>query len=133
MGKLVKVIVTQKSPSASEAVARNYSSLVDRPEAKGGTDKGPMGGELLLMGLGGCFMSTLLAAVKARDANISDLKVEVNAILEDSPSRFTEIELIVSGKYQDKDLMAKLVTMADRGCIVSNTLRDSVKLTFSIS
>jgi hypothetical protein len=28
--------------------------------------------------------------------------------------------------------MDKLVTIAERGCIVANTIKDSVKLTFSI-
>ena len=42
---------------------------MDRPGPKGGQDKGPMGGEALLMGLGGCFMSNLLAAVGRADGN----------------------------------------------------------------
>jgi putative redox protein len=133
MPQEVEVTVTQISPTASEAVARKHSAYCDRPEAKGGTDKGPMGGEMMLMGLGGCFMSNLLAAVKARGLGVSGLHVEVVATLAETPPRFSEIELKVSGDYQDKDLMNKLVTIAERGCIVANTIRDSVKLTFSIA
>ena len=42
---------------------------MDRPEAKGGQNKGPMGGEAMLMGLGGCFMSNPLAAAVARNGH----------------------------------------------------------------
>ena len=51
--------VVQISESAAEGTARNHKAFIDRPEAKGGSDKGPMGGEFFLMGLGGCFMSNL--------------------------------------------------------------------------
>jgi putative redox protein len=65
MGVQIKASVRQVSASASQASARGHTSWVDRPEAKGGTNRGPMGGELMLMGIGGCFMSNLLAAALA--------------------------------------------------------------------
>jgi len=46
----VKTQVVQVSESAAEGTARNHSIYIDRPEAKGGSDKGPMGGEHFLMG-----------------------------------------------------------------------------------
>ncbi len=88
---------------------------------------------MFLMGLGGCFLSNLLAAVKARAVGASDLRVEVMATLVDAPSRFSEIELKVSGNYQNRDAMNKLVLIAERGCIVANSIRDAVKLTVSLA
>ena len=61
----VTVMVEQISGTASRGNARGFSVVMDRPEAKGGTNEGMMGGEVLLNGLGGCFMSNLLAAAKA--------------------------------------------------------------------
>ena len=128
----VSVSVTQISPTASQGMARHHANLCDRPEAKEGTDLGPMGGEMFLLGLGGCFMSNLLAAVRARNEDVSDLRVEVVATLAESPARFSDIELRVSGRYPDKEVMTKLATIAERGCIVANTVRDAVRLSLSI-
>ncbi|BCR06275.1 hypothetical protein DESUT3_33440 [Desulfuromonas versatilis] len=132
MSQEVKVVINQVSASASKGTARQHAVLCDRPEAKGGTDQGAMGGELFLLGLGGCFMSNLLAAVKTREEKVGELTVEVVATLADSPQRFTAIDLRVGGQYSDKDLLHKLVTIAERGCIVANSIRNSVKLSFSI-
>jgi len=38
--------------------------------------------EVLLLGLGGCFMSNLIAAVNARNLNVGDLKAVVRGTLE---------------------------------------------------
>lgn len=52
MSAQITARLTQISASASLAASRQHSSRIDRPEAKGGSDRGPMGGELLLMGVG---------------------------------------------------------------------------------
>ena len=88
MSTQVQIEVRQVSATTSEAVARQHKVLSDRPEAKGGQDQGPMGGELLLMGLGGCFMSNLLAAAAARKAKIENVKVSISDRLEAAPRRF---------------------------------------------
>ena len=129
----IRATVSQISPSASQARVRQHAVLCDRPVEKGGEDRGPMGGELLLMGLGGCFMSNLLAAAKARDVPVANLSVDVTGLVAEAPSRFSEIELRVSGHIQDRDVLIKLVTIAERGCIVANTLRGAVKLTVSLA
>jgi putative redox protein len=120
--------VTQTGPSSSEIAVRSHRVTVDRPAAKGGTDAGPMGGELLLGALGGCFTSTLLAAIATRDVGVSEVVVTVDGTLEDAPSRFTAAALQVRARCDDADALAKLVAMAERGCIVANTLRGAVAL-----
>jgi len=116
-------------PTTTEATIRGHKVLIDRPEAKGGDDKGPMGGELLLAALGGCFMSNLLAAIRAREAGVSNVYTEVIGILGENPARFTAIEMVVSADGADRELLGKLVTIAERACITANTLRDAVTLT----
>jgi putative redox protein len=82
-----------------------------------------MGGELFLAAVGGCFMSNLLAAIRAREAGISDVSVEVLGFIVDSPARFAGVELRVAAKNRDQALLEHMVEIADRGCIMMNTLR----------
>jgi len=132
MAMQVKANVKQISSSASEGTARDHAVYCDRPEAKGGSNKGAMGGELLLMGLGGCFMSNLLAVGQARETDVSEINVELDATLEESPPHFSAVALTIAGNYPDRETMQKLVTMAEHGCIAANTLKNSVKLNFII-
>jgi putative redox protein len=92
-----------------------------------------MGGELLLMGLGGCFMSNLLAAVRAREAQVSDLAIDIAGTLAEAPARFEAVRMTISGTYADRTEMEKLVTIAERGCIVANTLKNAVRLSLELT
>ena len=125
----IKVSVEQISGSTSKGQARQHTVLCDRPQSKGGEDGGAMGGELFLMGLGGCFMSNLLAASKARESPVSNFGVAITAQLEGTPPRFTEVEMAVSADYPDRQELEKLSLIAERGCIVANTIKDVVALT----
>ena len=123
MANQMKIQLRQISASTSEATMGRHQVLIDRPTAKGGADAGPMGGELFLAALGGCFMSNFLAAIRAREADISDVLVEVSASLTDAPARFAGVELRVAAESRDRELLERLVEIADRGCIMMNTLR----------
>lgn len=87
-----------------------------------------MGGEALLMGLGGCFMSNLLAASKARGIDLQDARAEIEGDLADAPPHYTAVRMRVSARCEPPDALPKLVTIAERGCIVANTLRDALAL-----
>jgi putative redox protein len=113
----------QSGPSVCKATVRAHTLFVDRLPAKGGTDRGPMGGEYLLVALGGCFSSHLLAAIRAREAAISDVHVAVSGTLDDSPGRFTAFDVAVSAACTDNDLLQKLVLIAERACQVIGTLK----------
>jgi putative redox protein len=119
----MKIQLRQVSTSTSEATLRNHHVLVDRPAEKGGVDEGPMGGELFLASIGGCFMSNLLAAIRARAAEISDVRTDVTGTIADSPSRFSAVDLYVTADRPSRDAFERLVEIADRGCIRMNTLR----------
>jgi putative redox protein len=127
---LVATITQVRGTPTSEGVAREHRVLIDRPTAKGGLDQGPMGGELLLVALGGCFMSNLVAAAGARSIpGVEGLQVTVRGTLAAAPPRVAAIELEVRGTALGADVLDKLVTIAERGCIVHNTLAPAVKLT----
>jgi putative redox protein len=125
----MEVNIDQTGPTTGEGAVRAHRVSIDRPVEKGGHDRGPMGGELLLLSLGGCFLSNLLAASIARSAQISDVRVKVTGTVGGVPERFEAMELRVSGGHADADLMRKLVAIAERGCLVTNTLRDAVVMT----
>lgn len=129
----VTVHVNQVDKTTSEGNARNHKMLIDRPENKGGADAGAMGGELLLLALGGCFNSNLLAAINAREASIHDVKIEIVGTLANAPSRFSAIEMTVDATAADRAQLEKLVKISERACIVANTLRQSADLTIKIA
>lgn len=128
----IQVQFRQTGPSTTEASIRSHRVLVDRPEAKGGADQGAMGGELLLAGLGGCFLSNLLAAAKAREAPLSDVRAAVAGILDGTPPRFTAMTIDVTASG-DPEMLRKLVEIADRSCIVANTVRPAVTLRIHVA
>ena len=106
----------------------SHRVLVDRTIEKNGTDQGPMGGQLFLASVGGCFMSNLLAAIKARDSQVSNVQTEVTGVVApDAPARFTSVELLVTADG-DRVNLEKLVEIAARACIMVNTLRPVLDL-----
>ena len=132
MANEMKVVLQQVSPSATEATMGNHHVVVDRPVAKGGSDVGPMGGQLFLSAVGGCFMSNVLAAIKARNAAISNVSAEVTGSIVDSPARFAAIDVNVTAEQGDQTELEHIVTIADRGCIMMNTLRDKLDVKIRI-
>jgi putative redox protein len=132
MEKKMKIQLRQVSTSTTEATLRNHKVLIDRPTETGGADRGPAGGELFLAGVGGCFMSNLLAAIKGREAEISDVRTEVVGTLAGSPARFSAVELHVTADGQNRELLERAVETAERSCIMMNTLRGTLDLRVQI-
>jgi putative redox protein len=119
----LNVRIAQAGRSASEASVRKHRVAIDRSTGKGGNDTGPMGGELFLMGLGGCYMSNLLGLIHARESTIRNVTVDVIAKLDGTPPRFVEFTLEVSGHYDNKAELEELALLAERTCTVVNTLK----------
>ncbi|MCB0210175.1 MAG: OsmC family protein [Anaerolineae bacterium] len=128
----VTVQVKQIDATASLGTARQHQVNIDRPVAKEGTDTGAMGGELLLVSLGGCFISNLLAAIRAREAAVSNIDIQITGTLDSAPPRFSAVHMQITADYEDRALMEKLVTISERGCIVANTLKNAVDLSITI-
>lgn len=110
--------------------SRTHSVTVDRPAEKGGSDLGFAGGELFVVGLGGCYMSNLIAAAQTRNININSARIEARGVLAESPARV--IEFILEVKLDadcDDQTTDKLLLIAERSCLVSNTVKQAAKLT----
>jgi putative redox protein len=132
VSRTVSVEIEQVGPSTGSATARSHTVLVDRPVENGGGDRGPLGGEYLLIALGGCFLSTLLAAVRTREADVASVRVSVVGTVGGVPERFESIAMRVSAKYSEDGLMRKLIAIAERGCLVTNTLKDAVGISVDL-
>jgi len=132
MARTISVEIAQVGSSTGQVTARTHTVFVDRPVDKGGDDRGPLGGEYLLASLGGCFLSTLLAAVRTREADVSNVRVSVVGTIGGVPERFEAMSLRVRADYSDESLMRKLIAIAERGCLVTNTLKDAVVLSVEL-
>jgi putative redox protein len=129
MSQTLAVQVEQVGPATARATARSHVVMVDRPVPKGGEDRGPLGGEYLLVALGGCFLSNLLAAVRAREAAVSNVRIDVTGTIDPAPDRFTALNMAVSATHADAALVRKLIAIAARACAVTNTLRAAANVT----
>jgi putative redox protein len=129
----LKIQIRQISSSASEAAIGEHRVTIDRPVAKGGSNMGPMGGELFLAAVGGCFMSNLLAAIRSRESAVRGVHVEVTGTIVDSPARFSAVALAVSADAEDREELRRLIEIADRGCIMMNTLRDTLDVSIRVA
>jgi putative redox protein len=123
MSTTFKATIEHVTHTTSKATVRTHTFLVDRGVAKGGLDLGPAGGEYMLVSLGGCFTSHFLAAIRAREAAVTNVRVAVTGTLDGTPERFTAFTMDVSAQCPDPELARTLITMAGRACQVVNTLR----------
>jgi putative redox protein len=112
--------------TTTEGSVRHHRVLVDRPPEKQGDDRGAMGGELLLLSPGGCFMGNVnvIAVARAREVRSEDLRARVTGTLTEHPQRYAAVRLEVSGGGVDAASFAKIVAISERACIVANTLRE---------
>lgn len=78
---------------------------------------------MMLLSLGGCYMSTLIAAARARDLDPSDLSVTVDADIGGNPQQFERATMTVHGDVDDEATLQKAIDIAERSCLVTNTLK----------
>ena len=131
MSTTFKATIEHVNHTTSRAVVRSHSVIVDRGLAKGGFDLGPAGGEYQLVALGGCFTTHLMAAVRAREAAMANVKVAVTGTLDGAPERFTGFTVDVTADCSDAELARKLITIASRACQVMNTIRQAAPIEIS--
>lgn len=111
------------------ATAGPHAIVVDRSPENGGTYLGMIGGELLLSAIGTCLMTTLVGAARKRKIELSRVEFNVTGEHQDAPSRFVsiDVEAIVEAEASQEEI-DKLLTIAKRGCTVSNTVARSAPI-----
>ncbi|MEM6527212.1 MAG: hypothetical protein AAF653_02900 [Chloroflexota bacterium] len=60
------------------------------------------------------------------------VNIDVVGMLEGTPPRFTAIEMQIGASYGDREQIGKFVAMAERGCIVANSIGPAIDLTFTV-
>ena len=132
MPEVTTTISQIEGSTAGRTRIREHELVTDRPAEKGGGNQGPMGGELLVASLGGCFMSNLIAAFQGREIETKGLSVTVKGTLDGTPPHFQKMAMAVKGNGIDRDQMEKMVLIAERGCIVANTLKQFMDVDISV-
>ena len=64
---------------------------------------------------------------------VTGVHLDISGTLDGNPSRFTAIDMNISAEQIDREEFEKLVVIAERGCIVANTLKDSVELAIKLA
>jgi putative redox protein len=78
-------------------------------------------------------MSNLLAAIRTRQSAVRNVHIEVNGTVADLPARFSAVDLAITADASDREELDRLIEIADRGCIVMNTLRDKLALNIVVA
>jgi putative redox protein len=125
----INVKLTRTGSISSQAQVRHHTVCIDRPASTGGTDTGPMGGELFLVALGGCFMSNLLAVANERSFELQDLLVDISGDIVDGRFEHATVEVLASAGSEEE--LVSVVTEAESKCLVANTVRSCVALKFT--
>src|SRR5215468_8871003 len=114
----INVKLTRTGSVSSKAQVRHHTVLIDRPTSSAGTDTGPMGGELFLVALGGCYMSNLLAVANERSFEMQDLLVEVSGDIVDGRFGHATVEVLASVGSEEE--LVSVVAEAESKCLVAN-------------
>ena len=97
MSQSLEVRIEQIGPSTAKGIVRTHSVLIDRPVAKGGEDRGPLGGEYLLLALGA--LPAITRAIP-RGKAARRRRITVNGAIEGSPDRFTSLTLKIAATHR---------------------------------
>lgn len=108
---------------------RGFEIIADEPPDEGGTDAGPAPTDLFLASLASCFTMAIYHAARKRGVELTDLAVRTTGHYEGL--RYDEIQVVVVSSHSREELEA-FVERAKTWCYVSNTLRDGLKLEYSI-
>lgn len=114
---------------ATDVSGRSHTIRVDEPESEGGADTGPMPTELLTAALASCMcVAVVWAAGKRRVELADDLAVEVTPTRVPGQPRYDAYAVTVRCSTP-ADVLDPIVALAERYCWVTNTLRQSPKIT----
>ena len=129
----ITVQLKQKGETSSLLTFGEHRIIIDRPVEKGGQGEGPMGGQVLLMSVAGCFASTMYAAAQARNLKVEKLEITVKGqITESIPKRFESLTLeVTDGTCGDDKEFTKLLAIAEKGCISVNTVKNGLNFALS--
>lgn len=126
---------------AGDRIPRSVTLPVDRPQALGGTDRGPAPGELVLAALGSCVAQTFIEAAAMTSTQVDRLEISVeghldlrgNAGVEGVRPGLSRIHLDVEVDADaDDDVLDGLLADAVRRSPVADSLAAGVHVIASV-
>ena len=114
------------------ATGADGSLVIDDLSTEGGPGDGWRPTELLLAGLGGCMMGTMLNFAANQGIPVTGVSMILTDETADSPKRVSDItiSMVVEGDVDERQL-ASLERVAGK-CKVGNTLADSPSVHFRV-
>ena len=116
-------VVRRRDGYEHEIEMRQHRLIIDEPEDKGGTDRGPMPAELLAASLGSCTAITMEMYAARKEWGLGTVEVAVDfteATVDDPPTFDVRFTL---GAQLSKENRDRLLTIASK-CPVHKTLKD---------
>jgi len=111
-------------PLRCDVTAGVFTIPADEPETDGGTGTAATPTDLLLASLASCFTLALVHSATKRAVSLLGLRVDV--VGHYAGRRFDTMQISVDAVGPTADELAEMVTLAERLCYVTNTLRASV-------
>jgi putative redox protein len=116
-------VVRRRDGYEHEIEMRQHRLIIDEPEDKGGTDRGPMPAELLAASLGSCTAITMEMYAARKEWGLGTVEVAVDfteATVDDPPTFDVRITLGAQLSEENRD---RLLTIAGK-CPVHKALKD---------
>jgi len=116
-------VVRRRDGYEHQIEMRQHRLIIDEPEDKGGTDRGPMPAELLAASLGSCTAITMEMYAARKEWGLGSVEVAVDfteATVDDPPTFDVRITLGAQLSEENRD---RLLTIAGK-CPVHKALKD---------
>ena len=116
-------VVRRRDGYEHEIEMRQHRLIIDEPEDKGGTDRGPVPAELLAASLGSCTAITMEMYAARKEWGLGSVEVAVDfteATVDDPPTFDVRITLGAQLSEENRD---RLLTIAGK-CPVHKALKD---------
>ena len=129
-----RVCGTHHTPTRSTARARDVEMVIDEPIERGGTNRGPMPVEAVMMGLLGCTHVIANKLARANGVEITAMDVEVTTKMDSHGTRlirpvdipFPEVHVAITADMSGpEEGMDAIVAHLRHHCAVSKMLQQS--------
>lgn len=113
---------------------RNHSTVIDLPEAKGGSNSGPTALEICVMSFSGCVGTIFAMVAQKMHLEFEKMEVEVDAQQKDNAPTLTDVHFTMKIKTAaTEEKVAKCIEHTMNTCPVGVLYRQAgVKITNSI-
>nr|WP_255682030.1 2-oxo acid dehydrogenase subunit E2 [Natrinema sp. SYSU A 869] len=124
--------VTATNPEGMQGriEAGSFEWTYDEPESSGGTETGPTPVDVFLGGFASCLSLSTRYQANKRDASIDEIRVDVDAMPAEGSVERIETTVRIDTDADDETI-ERIVDLGERGCHVSELLREDLQLDLS--